>query len=49
MAMVETSVAAGRPIRIRERDVKHAEAVVHDLLEVVERNGNGAAHREDRS
>lgn len=48
MGMVETSVTAGRPIRIRERDVNQASAMVHALLDAVE-GTNGYAHgpRED--
>jgi len=48
MGMVETSVTAGRPIRIRERDVNHAAAMVQALLEAVEgANGYARGARED--
>jgi hypothetical protein len=49
MGTVETSVTAGRPIRIRERDVKSAAEIVHDLLEAVERNGYAVRYSEHRS
>jgi len=49
MSMVETSVTAGRPIKIRERDLKEAADLVHDLIEAVERNGNPVPRKENRN
>ena len=49
MGIVETSVTAGRPIRIREKDLKAAADLVHDLIDTVERNGNHASFAKDRS
>jgi hypothetical protein len=48
MGIVETSVTAGRPIRIRERDVREAADSVKDLLDAIERPG-GEPPREPRS
>lgn len=47
MGMVETSVTAGRPIRIRERDVKSAANIVKNLLGATEHNGHVEPHREE--
>lgn len=49
MSMVETSVAAGRPIKIRERDVQSAANVVRDLLQTMETNGRSPSPPDDRS
>ena len=43
MGMVETSVAAGRPVRVRERDVTAAAAQVRQVIESVEHRGRSAA------
>jgi len=40
MGMVETSVAAGKPIRVRERDLKAAAAQVHDIIDSVDQRGS---------
>jgi len=39
MGMVETSVAAGRPVRVRERDVKAAAKQVRDVIDSIENRG----------
>jgi hypothetical protein len=49
MGTVETSVTAGRPIRIRESDLNSAANTVKDLLQAIERNGYGVPHTDDRS
>lgn len=41
MGMVETSVAAGKPIRVRERELKAAAAQVRDVIESIDNRGGG--------
>ncbi len=49
MGLVETSVSAGRPTRIRESELKHTASTVKDLLQSIERNGYPPPTPNDRS
>ncbi|MCU0692253.1 MAG: DUF4350 domain-containing protein [Polyangiaceae bacterium] len=48
LGMIETSVASGRPVRVRERDVQRAAERVHAIIAIIEENGS-AAHGPHRS